>query len=322
MDAVTFRDILLAQCRLKPHLATTPFRNYGVLDQELGHGLKVWVKHENHLPTNSFKVRNGLSVLTLLSAEARARGVVAATRGNHGLGLAHAGKAFGVPVVICVPRGNNPEKNEAMKALGAELIEDGADYDEAIKIADRLVSERNLTLVHSTNNREVIAGAGTFSLEMLQEQPELDALVLAVGGGSQVAGAVTVAASLSPKIEIYGVQAARASATHDSWHAGEPRTTATADTIADGLATRSCYEMTFPTMQKGLKGFVTVEEDEIGAAMRRLLRTTHNIAEGAGAAGLAGLSKLAPQLAGKRVGIAISGGNLDADSLRWAWSCK
>src|SRR5262249_11196953 len=159
----------------------------------LGRGIQVWVKHENHLPTNAFKVRNALSVLTALAPEARARGVVAATRGNHGLGLAHAGAELGAPVTICVPLGNNPEKNEAIRGYGATLIEEGKDYDEAVTVAERLVRERGLVMVHSTNDRNVVAGAGTLSLEMLEQKPDLDALVYAVGGGSQAVGGIVVA---------------------------------------------------------------------------------------------------------------------------------
>ena len=163
-----------------------------------GRGIAVWVKHENQAPTNSFKIRNALSVVTLLSEEERRRGVVAATRGNHGLGVACAGALDGVPVTICVPRGNNPEKNEGMRGYGATLIEEGRDYDESVTVAERLVRERGLTLIHSTNDARVLAGAATLSLEMLREAPDLDALVVSVGGGSQAVGALTVARTLRP----------------------------------------------------------------------------------------------------------------------------
>ncbi len=313
---IAIADVLAAQRRIRPYLPPTPFRPYPLLDEAVGHGIRVLVKHENHQPTCAFKVRNGLAVVTALPDDARRRGVVAATRGNHGLGLAYAGRLLGVPVTICVPRGNNPEKNDAMGALGATLVEDGRDYDEAVTVAERLVSERGLVMVHSTNDAHVIAGAGTMALEMLTEAPDVDALVMAVGGGSQAVGAIVVARALRPGLPIYGVQAARASAIHDSWHAGRALPGASADTFADGLATRGVYEATFPALREGLAGFVTCTEVELADAIRVALRATHNLVEGAGAAGLAGLRKLAPKLAGKRVGIVFSGGNIDEATLR------
>ena len=321
---IAFSDVLAAAERIRPHLAPSPLRTYAALDAAVGHGIRVLVKHENHLPTNAFKVRNGLSVLTALPIEERARGVVAATRGNHGMGVAWAGARLGVPVTICVPLGNNPEKNEAIRGYGAELVEEGADYDESVVVAKRLVRERGLRLVHSTNDPGVVAGAATLSLELLREAPELDAIVIAVGGGSQAVGALTVARELRPGLCVYGVQAERASAIHDTWQAArrapsgsvvDHRVAASADTFADGLATRNVYELTFPALLEGLAGFVTASEAELADALRVILRTTHNLAEGAGAAGLAGLRKLAPELAGKRVAIVLSGSNIDQATL-------
>lgn len=313
---IVLADVLAAARRLRPYLSPTPLRAYPLLDAEVGHGIRVHVKHENHQPTGAFKVRNALAMVTALPETARRRGLIAATRGNHGLGVAHAGQVLGAPVTICVPHGNNPEKNDAMRALGAELIEEGRDYDEAVVVADRLVRERGMTLVHSTNDPGVIAGAGTMTLEMLQQQPDLDALVIAVGGGSQAVGAIVVGRAFRPELPIYAVQAERACAIHDSWHAGRAIPGASADTFADGLATRGVYEMTFPSLRAGLAGFITVSEAELAAAVRIALRATHNLVEGAGAGGLAGLRKLAPALAGKRVGIVFSGGNIDELTLR------
>ena len=313
---VTLEDVQSARDRIRPHLPPTPLRNYPPLDEAVGYGLRIFVKHENHQPTQSFKVRNALSALSALPADRRRGGVVAASRGNHGAALAWAGRMLGLPVAICVPRGNNPEKNEAMRGFGAELIVDGNDYDEAVQVADRLARERGMHLVHSTNDRDVIAGAGTLALEIVEEQPGLDALVVAVGGGSQAVGALTVARALRPALAVYGVQAAKAPAIHDSWHAGKPLAGATANTFADGLATRKTYEMTFGSLREGLAGFVAAGESAIAEAVRLLLRTTHNLAEGAGATGLAGLSILGETLAGRSVGIVLSGANIDAGSLR------
>jgi threonine dehydratase len=313
---IRFEDILAAQKRIRPWVAPTPLRRYAPLDVAVGGGIEVWVKHENQAPTNSFKVRNACAALTRLSPDERRRGVVAATRGNHGLGLAFAGAALGIPITVCVPRGNNPEKNEGMRGYGATLVEEGADYDESAKVAQRLVSERGMRLVHSTNDRDVIAGAATLTLEILEERPDLDALVVSVGGGSQAVGAMTVARALKPALRVYAVQAARARAAHDSFHAGHAVEGASADTFADGLATRSVYPMTFDALREGLAGFVVVEEAEIAEAVRLLLRATHNLAEGAGAAGLAGLLRLRDTLSGKKVAVIVSGGNIDAVTLR------
>jgi threonine dehydratase len=317
---ITIDDVRAAEARIRPHLSSTPLRHYLELDVAIGQGIRVLVKHENHQPTNSFKVRNALSAMTALPIEARQHGVVAATRGNHGLGVAWAGSLLHVPVTICVPDGNNPEKNADMRAFGAEVIEEGRDYDIAAGLAYELVEERRLTAIHSSNNAHVIAGAGTIALEILEQvkaqDRTLDALVIAVGGGSQAVGTMTVLRALAPSVEVYGVQAAGASAIHDGWHAGSPVTRERADTFADGLATRSCYASTFGALRAGLRDFITVSDAEIAEALRLALRTTHNLVEGAAVAGLAGLRKLAHRLAGKTVGVIFTGGNIDAVTLR------
>lgn len=311
-----FADVLAARERIAPWLPPTPFRGHPTLDAVVGHGISVRVKHENFQPTGSFKIRNGLSFMTALPESSRGRGVVAATRGNHGLGLAWAGERLGVRVTICVPVGNNPEKNEAMRALGARLIEEGDDYDAAVAVAARIMEAEGSVLAHSTNDRVVLAGAATMSLEMLEQEPELDALVIVVGGGSQAVGAMTVGRELRPGLAVYAVQAEGADAAYRSWTSGTRVRVDAARTFADGLATRATYDLTFPALREGLAGFVTVSDAEIAEALRILLRTTHTLVEGAGAAGLAGLLRLREQLAGRRVGIVLSGGNIDAETLR------
>jgi threonine dehydratase len=317
---IGFDDVTAARVRIAPYLTPSPLRRYAPLDAELGHGIRVLVKHDNHLPTNAFKARNAVSFMTALPPDQRARGIVAATRGNHGAGLAWAGELLGVPVTICVPHGNNPEKNAAMRGFGATLIEHGRDYDEAAGYAQSLVAERGLVLAHSTNDRNVIAGAATLFAEVHEQAAELgapvDAIVVAVGGGSQAVGALVTSAHFRPGLPVYGVQASAASAIHDSWHAKQRLTTATANTFADGLATRATYDLTWPALLEGLAGFVKVDDGELAAAVRMLLRTTHNLAEGAGAAGLAGLVQLGDQLAGKTVAVVLSGSNIDAATLR------
>jgi threonine dehydratase len=313
---IQFEDALAARERIRPYLQPTPLRSYEALDEEIGAGIRVLVKHENHQPTNAFKIRNALSVMTLLSEEQKRRGVVTATRGNHGQGVALAGRLLGVPVTICVPVGNNPEKNLAMRGFGAELIEQGRDYDEALEVAKALVRERGLHLVHSTNDPAILAGAATLSLEILEQAPDVEAIVVSIGGGSQAVGALVAASGLRPEVEVFGVQAAGAPAQYEGWRAGRPLVWERADTFADGLATRSCYELTFPALRAGLSDFVLASEAEIADAIRLVLRTTHNLAEGAGATSFAGLRRLRDRLAGRKVAAVLSGSNIDAETLR------
>jgi threonine dehydratase len=312
---IEFAEVLAARERLAPHLPPTPLRSYAALDEAVGHGVRVFVKHENLQPTGSFKVRNGLAALTALGPEERRRGVVAATRGNHGLGLAWSGRRLGIPVTVCVPLGNNPEKNAAVRGLGARLVEEGRDYDESAQVAERLVRDERLLLVHSTNDARVVSGAGTLTLEMLEQEGRIEALVFAVGGGSQAVGGLTVVRAVRPGLPVYAVQAEGASAIHDAWHLGRPVSKQTADTFADGLATRNTYPFTFEALREGLAGFVTVSDARIAEALRLALSATHTLVEGAGAAGLAGLFLLREALAGKAVGVVLSGANIDAGTL-------
>jgi threonine dehydratase len=312
---ITLDDVRAARVRLDPYLAPTPLRRHPMLDAAIA-GVTVLVKHENVQPTGSFKVRNGLATVTALDGAQRHAGIVGATTGNHGLGLSYAGRQLDVPVTICVPVGNNPEKNAALRAWGATVVEEGADYDEAVAVAQRLVETRGLVLAHSTNNPAVLAGAGTMTLEILEQAADLDVLMIAVGGGSQAVGAITVARALRPELRIIGVQAAGAPAAHDGWHAKTPRRTDRASTFAEGVATRSTYELTFPTLLEGLSGFLTVTDAEIAEGVRLILSATHHLVEGAGAMGVAAAMKLGPQLRGKRVGVIFCGGNMDSAVLR------
>ena len=305
-----------ARARIRPFLDPSPVRSYGSLDDAVGHGIRVLVKHENHLPTNAFKVRNGLSALTALPMEARARGVVCGTRGNHGQGVAYAGLRLGIPVTVVVPYRNNPDKNTAITGMGARLIESGVTYDDAVAEADRIARADGLTVIHSTNNREVIAGAGTITLELLEQVEQLDAMVIGVGGGSQAVGALTVLASLRPQVRVFAVQAAGAPAVYRSWKARTPVGPVESETIADGVATAHSYEFTLGALCAGLADFVTVSDDEIIEATRLMMSTTHNLVEPSGAVGLAGLMRLRERLAGQSVGVILSGSNVDAETLR------
>lgn len=310
---ITLADVLDARVRIAPYLETSPLRHYPMLDALVGHGIRVLVKHENHLPVNSFKIRNGLSAVTALPLDVAAHGVAAASTGNHGQGVAFAGAQLGIPVTICVPQGNNPEKNAAIRALGATLVEHGANYDACIAHCAAIAHRDGLTVIHSTNNRAVIAGAGTLTLELLEQAPDVSAMVIAVGGGSQAVGALTVAAAIKPSLRIYGAQSAEAPAQHDAWKAKHLLPPMPSHTFAEGIATASAYEMTLPILCEGLEDFITVPDTDIAQAVRDLWRVTHNLAEGAGAAGFAGLRALAPTLEGQTVAVVMSGGNLSTD---------
>ena len=313
---ISIDDVKRARERIAPHLVPTPLRAYPRLAELAGGGIELFVKHENHQPTGSFKIRNGLSFMTALDAGERRRGVVAASTGNHGQGIAYGAQLLGVSATVCVPAGNNPDKNAAIRALGATVVEEGRDYDESVAVMQRIAECDGRVVAHSTNDPRIVAGAGTMTLEILEQQPTLDALVIAIGGGSQAVGAITVARTLAPALEVYGVQAAGASAIHDSWHAGAPVTTPRADTFAEGVATRRTYELTFPALRAGLAGFVTVSDAEIAESLRTIVSVTHNLVEGAGAMGFAALPKLRDRLAGKRVAIVFCGGNIDGAVLR------
>lgn len=313
---ITFDDILAARERLRPYLDPTPLRSYALLDTLVGHGVKVLVKHENFQPTGAFKIRNGLNALLCLEPAALERGVVAASTGNHGQGVAYAGQLLGAPVTICVPVGNNPDKNAAIRAYGATLVEEGLDYAAAVTVAERIQRAEGRTLVHSTENAAVIAGAGTIGLEILQQAPRVDTLVVAIGGGSQAVGAITAAGGLGRPLTVFGAQASGASAARDSWHAKRRLTAERVNTFADGVATRMTYDLTFDALLWGLADFATVTDGEIADAMRAALRTTHTLVEPAGAVGLAALRKLAPALAGRHVAIIFSGANADDATLR------
>jgi threonine dehydratase len=316
MLPISIDDVRAAAKRIAPYVPPTPLRRYQQLENLIGNDIQIFVKHENHQPTNSFKIRNGLSFMTALTPDERKRGVVAASTGNHGQGIAFGGTLLGVATTVCVPAGNNPDKNIAMRALGATVVEEGRDYDEAVAVMQRLVAETGAVIAHSTNDPRIIAGAGTMALEILEQQPDLDALVIATGGGSQSVGALTVARALAPSLKVYAVQASGASAIHDSWHARKRLTTLKADTFAEGVATRMTYDLTFPALQEGLAGFVTVTDAEIAESLRTIVSLTHNLVEGAGAMGFAALPKLRDEFAGKRVGIVFCGGNIDNGTLR------
>jgi threonine dehydratase len=277
-------------------------------------GLNIHVKHENHNPTGAFKVRGGLNLIANLSGEER-RGVITATTGNHGQSIALACLREGVPCTIIVPVGNNPEKNAAMRSLGATVIECGRDFDQARERVEELQRDNGLRYVHSANEPMLIAGVATYALEIFEELPDVDVILVPIGGGSGACGCAMVRTWLGSSAEVIGVQAEGANAFARSWRTGNRVTSDRADTFAEGMATRVTFDLTFGILQRELNDIITLSEDELKAGVRLALETTHNLAEGAGAAALAAAVKLADKLRGKKVVCVMSGGNIDRATL-------
>ena len=269
------------------------------------------MKHENHTPTGAFKVRGGVVFMERLKREnPHVAGVVSATRGNHGQSLAYAGARYGIPVTILVPRGNSAEKNNAMRAQGARLIEHGQDFDEAREEAARLAQAEGLLFAPSFA-RDLVLGVATYALEFLRAAPPLAALYVPIGLGSGICGCILARDLLGLKTEIIGVQSTEAPAYALSFAAGQVVTTATAQTHADGMATRIPDTGALDIIRKGAARIVTVTDDEVAGAIRAYWQDTHNLAEGAGAAPLAALLQERDAMRGKRAGIVLCGGNID-----------
>lgn len=313
---VTFQDVLRAWPLVHRWLPRTPLYRYPLLSARWG--VDTWVKHENHLPIGAFKVRGGVNLFANLSDSQRARGVITATRGNHGLSLAWAARAFGSRAVIYVPKGNNPEKNAIMSALGAEVVEWGRDFDEARMEAEARARNELLRYVHPANEPLLIAGIGTMGMEIAEDLPDADVVIVPIGGGSLVAGTVVALERMRPDVQIIGVQAERADALARSLEAGQLTSVESADTFADGLATRFAFELPFELVKGRLSRIVRVSEDEMKEAVRSALEGTHNAAEGAAAAAYAAAFKLRGELAKKKVVILHTGHNIDRNTLRWA----
>lgn len=313
MHAPTLADVLRARIQIRPYLRPTPLYTYAPLTRLVG--TEVWVKHENHQPVGAFKVRGGVNLISQLSLDERKRGVIAASTGNHGQSVAYAAALFGVRAIICVPDGANPVKVESMRELGAEVIEHGRDYDDAREHCERLAADEGYRYIHSGNEPLLIAGVGTAALEILEEQPDVGVLIVPIGGGSGAAGACIVVDAVRPETRVIGVQSEAAPAAHHSWQ----RRQLVEDrmgTYAEGLATRTAFELPQQILWEHLHEFVLVSDDEIRRAQRSMIEKTRNLVEAAGAAPLAAALTLKDHLAGKRVALICSGGNVSPEQLR------
>jgi threonine dehydratase len=310
MTIPTLSEIYTARARIRDVIRPTPLLKHALLAQESG--LDLWVKHENHNPTSAFKVRGGLNLVRSLSTDERARGVVTASTGNHGQSIAMACQQERVRCTVFVPAKNNPEKNAAMRAFGAVVNEGGRDFDEARERCERVAADTAARYVHSANEPMLIAGVATYALEIFEELADVDVVIVPLGGGSGACGNCLVRSALGARTEVIAFTR--------SFRSGTRVVGDSASTFAEGMATRVTFDFTFDILKRELDDIVVLSEEELADGVRLALRTTHNLAEGAGAAALAAAMKLRSPLAGKRVVAIMSGGNLDAAQLRWVMS--
>ncbi len=313
MKAPELMDIIAAQERIKPYLNQSPLYTYPTLNEYLG--FTAYIKHENYNPTGAFKIRGGINLISQLTPEEKEKGVITASTGNHGQSIALAGKMFGVQVHICVPVGANPGKVAAIRSHGAQIHEHGKDFDEAVENGIRLAEEHGYLFINSGNESRLIAGVGTIGLEIMQQLPDIEVVMSPVGSGTGASGTATAVKTLNPGIKTISVQAENAPSIHMSYISGKPESTPTADTFADGLATRNAFELPLGILRDHVDEFILVSEDEMRNAIKLYVEHCHTIAEGAGAATLAGAIKLKDQLKGKKVALVLSGGNLTYEEL-------
>ena len=314
MSSITFHDIVGARRVVSRYLKPTPLIRYPELSDLLG--FNAYIKHENHQPTGSFKVRGGLNFISRLPEPQKRGGVITVTSGNNGQSIAYAAKHFGIHATVVVPNGNNPEKNSAMSALGAELVEGGADFDEARELCERLRVKRELYYVDPLNEPALFHGVGTYSLEIFEQLSDVSTIIVPIGGGSGACGAITVARAINPDVKVIGVQAENAPAVYLSWKAGKKIETDSCQTVADGLATRVPSDFPFSILKDEINQIVLVSEEEIRDGIWMVLRYTHNLVEAAAAAALAAALKLKSGLANENVVMVMSGANLDTETLK------
>ena len=312
MQAPTLRDVYRAKNTIAPHIPRTPLHFSSGLSEMLD--AEVYLKHEEYLPLGAFKGRGGINLLANLSDEEKERGLITASSGNHGQSMASACKLFGVKAIIGLPEDANPNKVAAMRALGAERVFHGADFDAARLHCETLAKEEGYRFVHPVNDPLLIAGVGTQALETLEDLPDVQVLLLPLGGGSGVSGACIVAKGIDPSIEVLAVQSEQAPAGYLSWKQGQI-VEAEMNTFAEGVATRSGYELAQSVIRELLDDFLLVSDKEIHRAIGTLVDKAHTLAEGAGATALAGAIKYPEKVKGKKVAITVSGGNITAEQL-------
>ena len=312
MQVPTLRDVYAAKRLISQYLPRTPLSFSGGLSELIG--AEIYLKHEDHLPLGAFKQRGGINLLANLTPEERDRGLITASTGNHGQSIANACRTFGARAMVVLPENANPLKVAAMRALGTELIFYGTTYDDARGHAERLGQEEGYRYVHPSNEPLLISGVATQTLEIIEDLPEVEAIVVPLGGGSGVAGACIVAKAVHPEIQVIAVQSELAPAGYLSWQQGQ-LVQAPTQTFAEGIATGGGYELPQSIIQHSLDDFILVSDDEIHYAIGLLIEKAHTLAEGAGAAATAAALKHKEHLRGKKVAIIISGGNITLNQL-------
>ena len=307
MDIPTLRDVFHARDTIAPYFPRTPLIYSAALSEYLD--AEVYLKHEEYLPLGAFKSRGGINLLAGMESEERARGVITASSGNHGQSIANACRMFGVRALIGLPVDANPNKVASMEALGAQLIFHGSNFDEAREHCERLAQEEGYRYVHPVNEPALIAGVGTASLEIIEDLPDVEVMMLPIGGGSGVSGACVVAGVVNPAIQVIAVQSEAAPAAFLSWQQGQ-LVSAPMQTWVEGTATAVGYELPQQIMRHRLHDFLLVGEDDVKRAVAMLVEKAHTLAEGAGATALAGAVRHPESVRGKKVSITITGANI------------
>ena len=313
MNIPTLRDVYRARATISPYFPRTPLTYSAGLSDALD--ARVYLKHEEHLPLGAFKARGGINLLANMSPEERDRGLITASSGNHGQSIASACRVFGVRALIGLPVDANPNKVASMESLGAELIFHGANFDEARRYCEQLAAEEGYRYVHPVNEPDLIAGVATATLEIVEDLPDVDVMLLPIGGGSGISGACIVTQALNPDIQVVAVQSEAAPAAYLSWEQGQ-LLQAPMQTWIEGIATAEGYELPQQIMRHRLHDFVLVSDDDVRRAVAMLVEKAHTLAEGAGATALAGAVRHPELVRGKTVSMTISGANITLAQLR------
>ena len=313
MNIPTLRDVYRARATISPYFPRTPLTYSAGLSDALD--ARVYLKHEEHLPLGAFKARGGINLLANMSPEERNRGLITASSGNHGQSIASACRVFGVRALIGLPVDANPNKVASMESLGAELIFHGANFDEARRYCEQLAAEEGYRYVHPVNEPDLIAGVATATLEIVEDLPDVDVMLLPIGGGSGISGACIVTQALNPDIQVVAVQSEAAPAAYLSWEQGQ-LLQAPMQTWIEGIATAEGYELPQQIMRHRLHDFVLVSDDDVRRAVAMLVEKAHTLAEGAGATALAGAVRHPELVRGKTVSMTISGANITLAQLR------
>ena len=309
----TYEDVKSAQIRISGYVFRTPVFQYPRLSEALN--TDIWIKHENYQPIGSFKLRGSINLMSQMSSSNLSKGMITASSGNHGQAVAYASKKFGASCVICVPNGANESKVSAIRSMGAEVKFFGEYYDKTAEYARALAESEGLYYVDAIQEPAMIAGAGTYTLEILEDIPDADMIIVPIGGGSGVCGACIAGKAVKKDLQIIAVQSANAPAAFRSWK-NNKLIEAPMETIAEGLATSKGYALTQSIMKEMLDDFVLVSDDEMSSAVRMYLEMSHTLTEHAGAATLAAAIKIKEQLNGKKIVLVLSGGNISIEQLK------